>query len=146
MGITELGYVRFGVSDIEAWRSFATDMLGLEVRDDSAETLMLRNDLWHHRIELVKDESDDLLVAGLRVAGPAEFDEVQNTLRDAGVSFELGSASLARERHVLALLSLEDPAGNPLEIFHGPHVDAARPFHPGRAMYAFVPDPGALGI
>ena len=33
-GITELGYVRFGVSDLQAWRNMAGDLLGAEVVDD----------------------------------------------------------------------------------------------------------------
>jgi hypothetical protein len=29
--VTELGYVVFGVSDLAAWRDFATNLIGLEV-------------------------------------------------------------------------------------------------------------------
>ena len=35
MSITELGYVRFGVSDLAAWRSFAEELIGLEVHPES---------------------------------------------------------------------------------------------------------------
>jgi len=35
MSITELGYVRFGVSDLEAWRTFAEEFIGLEVHPES---------------------------------------------------------------------------------------------------------------
>ena len=34
MSITELGYARFGVSDLDAWRSFAEEMIGLEVHPE----------------------------------------------------------------------------------------------------------------
>ena len=44
--ITELGYVRFGVTDIAAWRDFATALLGLQAGDDSEpEQLFLRRRL-----------------------------------------------------------------------------------------------------
>jgi len=146
-GITELGYLRFGVSDLDAWRGFAGEVLGLEVGDDgNAERLYLRTDSWHHRIVLERDGSDDLLGVGLRVAGPEEFRAMQALLNENNVPFETAPAETARDRHVLELLTLTDPAGNPLEIFHGPRVDAHRPFHPGRPRYGrFVTGEGGLG-
>ena len=68
--ITELGYVRFGVSNLEAWRAFASDLLGLEVCDDpNGGRLFMRLDNWHHRIVLEEEQRfDGWLVALL----PAE--------------------------------------------------------------------------
>ena len=55
MSITELGYVRFGVSNLEAWRTFAEEFIGLEVHPESeGDRLYLRLDDWHHRIILDK--------------------------------------------------------------------------------------------
>ncbi len=146
-GITELGYVRFGVSDLEEWRTFASNILATEVVDEGeAGRLYLRTDLWHHRIILEENGADDLIGAGLRVAGVEEFAAMRQCLADAGIAFEQGSAELARERHVLDIMTLEDPAGNPLEIFHGPRIDPHRPFHPGRGMYGrFVTGDGGVG-
>jgi 2,3-dihydroxyethylbenzene 1,2-dioxygenase len=145
--VTELGYVRFGVADLAAWREFATHLLGLEVSDDTEKgRLYLRTDAWHHRIILEQDGSDDLLGAGLRVAGPEEFRAMQDVLRGQAVPFQLADDKLAKERRVLELITLADPAGNPLEIFHGPRVDTHRPFHPGRGMYGkFVTGEGGVG-
>ncbi|MGB0544368.1 MAG: VOC family protein [Longimicrobiales bacterium] len=147
MSITELGYVRFGVSDLAAWRSFAEELLGLEVHPESeGDRLYLRLDDWHHRIILDKDPADDLIGIGLRVAGAQELRDLKQTLREHDVSFEEGSADLARDRAVLELITLEDPAGNPLEIFHGPRVDTHLPFHPGRRMFGrFLTAEGGLG-
>ena len=146
-GITELGYVRFGVSDLEEWRAFAADILATEVVDEGEPgRLYLRTDLWHHRIVLEENGADDLIGAGLRVAGAEEYAQMQRRLSDAGVAFEQGSAELARERHVLDIMTLEDPAGNPIEIFHGPRIDPHKPFHPGRGMYGrFVTGSGGVG-
>ena len=114
--------------------------------ESEGDRLYLRLDDWHHRIILDKDPADDLIGIGLRVAGAQELRDLKQTLREHDVSFEEGSADLARDRAVLELITLEDPAGNPLEIFHGPRVDTHLPFHPGRRMFGrFLTAEGGLG-
>ena len=82
MSITELGYVRFGVSDLEAWRTFAEEFIGLEVHPESeGDRLYLRLDDWHHRVILDRDPIDDLIGIGLRVAGAQEFRDLKQTLK-----------------------------------------------------------------
>ena len=145
--VTELGYVRFGVSDFDAWRVFATEGLGLEIGEDSTdERMYLRLDDWHHRIILEKDGADDLIGIGLRVAGLEEFAGMQESLRKQNIPFEVADEALARDRCVLELMLLEDPAGVPIEIFHGPRVDSHLPFHPGRRMFGkWLTGDGGLG-
>ena len=47
---------------------------------------------------------------------------------------------------MLAVLKLNDPNGNPIEIFHGPEVQYSKPFHPGRRMHGrFKTGSGGLG-
>lgn len=135
--VTELGYVVFGVSDLAAWRDFAANLIGLQVCEVPGEPdrLYLRTDYWHHRVILERNDCDDLLGAGLRVAGVEEFREIQATLKEAGVAFELRDRAFAAQRRVLEVLTLNDPAGNPIEIFHGPRIDPHRPFHAGRPMH-----------
>jgi len=146
-GITELGYMVLGVKSLTRWEDFATEILGLEwVDEGEPRRAYMRMDFWHHRFVVEEDGSDDLVSLGLRVAGPDEFEQMQKTLREAGVSFETCGRALAEERHVLELLRLEDPNGNPIEIFHGPHVQYSKPFHPGRRMYGrFATGTGGLG-
>ena len=143
--VTELGYVRFGVSNMAEWHDFATNIVGLEAVQEG-DTIYLRNDYWHHRIILEADPSDDLIGAGLRVAGAEEFRAMQEVLRNAGVAFQIGGDDLTARRHVLEIMTLQDPAGNLLEIFHGPRVDAHLPFHPARRMHGnFVTGDGGVG-
>lgn len=145
--VTELGYVRFGVSDLAEWREMIETLVGLEIfSEDDDKQLFLRSDIHHHRFELVEDGADDMIGAGLRVAGADEFEAMQRTLKAAGVAFEVGSRELAQARHVLEVMTLRDPADNALEIFHGPRVDAHKPFHPSRRMYGrFVTGDGGAG-
>jgi len=134
--ITELGYVTIGVSDIAAWDDFARQILGVEVvRPEDSSIRYLRMDYWHHRIKLVEDASDDVLVTGLRVAGVLEFRDMAKRLGDAGVAVRIGSQAEARARQVLEVMFLEDPNGYAIEIFHGPLVQYNLPFLPGRRMH-----------
>lgn len=148
MGVTELGYVVFGVSDLGAWREFATNLLGLEAVSVAGEPnrLYLRMDYNHHRIILEEDGRDDLNAAGLRVAGVEEFAQIQRVLREAQIPFEQASRERLAERRVLDLITLKDPADNPIEIFHGPLIQPHLPFHPGRRMHSrFLTGTGGVG-
>lgn len=148
MSVTELGYVVFGVSDLGEWREFATSLLGLEAVSEPGESsrLYLRTDYNHHRIILEQDGRDDLNAAGLRVAGVEEFAAMQANLRASGIAFEQGSPDHIRQRRVLDLITLRDPANNPIEIFHGPLIQPHLPFHPGRRMHShFLTGSGGVG-
>jgi len=132
--VTELGYVGIGVSNPEAWKRFASEMMGMEWVEEGASTT-LRMDYWHHRIAIHKDKSDDLLYAGYRVDDDEALDAMGKQLTQHGVKYKVASEQECDERHVLGLLKLEDPAGVPIEIFHGPEVNHAVPFYPGRRMH-----------
>jgi 2,3-dihydroxybiphenyl 1,2-dioxygenase len=134
--VTELGYVTIGVSDIDAWDGFASQILGLEVvRPTDPKVRYLRMDYWHHRVKLVQDGCDDVLAKGLRVAGILEFRAMHKRLSDAGVNVRIGTAKEAEASKVLEVMFLEDPNGYAIEIFHGPLVAYDMPVHPGRRMH-----------
>ena len=145
--VTELGYMGIGVKDLDTWKHFAATILGWEIVDEGEEDrCYARMDYWHHRIVLHSDPSDDLLYLGFRVAGPEEFGQMHQQLSETGIACRVGSQEEALERHVLEVLKLEDPDGNPVEIFHGPQVEFSKPFHPGRRMHGgFQTGAGGLG-
>jgi 2,3-dihydroxyethylbenzene 1,2-dioxygenase len=147
MAVTELGYLGIGVKSLAQWREFASEILGMEVVDEGEPgRCYLRMDYWHHRLIVDEDGTDDVTVLGLRVAGAEEFLEMQKRLSDAGVPHQVGSRQEADDRRVLELMRLQDPGGNPLEIFHGPLVQFDKPFHPGRRMHGrFKTGAGGLG-
>jgi 2,3-dihydroxybiphenyl 1,2-dioxygenase len=132
--VTELGYLGLGVSDLGAWRDFATEILGMEFLDDDSGA-RLRMDYWRQRIVLHQGADDDLRYMGFRLSGPEAFGAMQRQLTEVGAKFEVASAAEAEDHHVLEMLRLEDPAGVPIELFHGPQVDLHVPFRPGRGMH-----------
>lgn len=145
--VTELGYLGLAVRDLAAWKTFATEIVGLEAFDEGdPDTLFLRMDLWHHRIVLHRSEQDGLAYLGWRVAGETDLDDMATQLEKTGIAFRSGTRAEADARRVLGLLILEDPDGNPTEIFFGPQVDRHKPFHPGRPMFSrFVTGDQGLG-
>jgi 2,3-dihydroxyethylbenzene 1,2-dioxygenase len=145
--ITELGYIGLSVSDIDKWKAFACDVVGMQLVDEGeGDRVYLRMDEWRHRITLHVDGGDDLAYLGLRVAGPHELADLSEKLVTAGVEFRVGGVEEAAERRVMGLLKLADPAGHPVEIFWGPQVDRHKPFHPGRPMFGrFVTGTQGLG-
>lgn len=145
--VTELGYLGFSISDLEAWKAYACGLVGLELVDEGeGDRVYLRLDKWHHRIALQVDGGDDLAYMGWRVPGPVALDEMADKLVLANVPFRVGTAAEAAERRVLGLLKMEDPGGIPVEIFYAPQVDNYKPFHPGRPMFGrFVSDGQGLG-
>src|SRR5271157_3879729 len=90
--VTELSYMGVGVKKVDEWKSFATEILGMELTDEGErDRCYLRMDYWHHRIVLHADGTDDLEYLGLRVAGAEEFGAMQHQLTAAGIAFRVGS-------------------------------------------------------
>lgn len=145
--ITELGYLGISVSDADAWKDYATQVIGLELVDEQeGDRFYLRADHWHHRIVVHTGGVDDYAYAGYRVADQWALEDASEKLEAAGIPFQVGSDALAEERRVLGLITLQDPHGNPIEIFYGPQVDEHKPFHPGRPMFGrFATGSGGLG-
>lgn len=145
--VTELGYMGISVSDAAAWKTYAGDVVGMEVVDDGeGDRFYLRMDSWHHRIVVHVNGHDDLAYLGWRVSGPEALEALAGTLNAANYAFRVASDGEAAERHVLGLIKLDDPGGNPTEIFWGPELMLGKPFHPGRPMYGrFVTGSQGLG-
>jgi len=143
--VTELGYVGFGISNLKDWKQYATEVMGVEWFEED-DTAYLRLDLWHHRIALHQDASDDLLYVGWRVADAQGLIAVKDKLISSGIDCTVASENEANERRVLGLLKLVSPGGIPTEIFWGPQVDAHKPFHPGRPLFGRFKTGDELGL
>lgn len=116
------------------WKDYAAKILGLEVVEEGEKgRCYFRMDNWHHRFIVDEDGTDDLNFLGFRVAGLVEFRQMHKHLTDKGIEVRIGSDKEAAERRVLEVMKLKDSSGFPIEIFHGPQVQADKPFTPAAA-------------
>ncbi|MFG7942720.1 VOC family protein [Streptomyces cacaoi] len=157
-----LGTVRIQVSDIDAWRTFALDVIGFaEGTGPDPDSLHLRMDERPHRLQLVPGDSDKVLAVGWEVRDHLALRRVRAALETAGAAVKDLDEAACTARGVEAGLSCTDPGGTPLEIFCGPALDhsplvtpfGARfvteglglghvvvPVHDSEATYAFYTD------
>lgn len=144
-GITQLGYLGFEVSDIGAWERLLTEVIGLGVAERRADgSLSFRMDGHAHRILVRPGPADDLTFVGWQTSGADAFASLVDLLHSASVDVSLGTAEEASLRKVAAFARFRDPAGVPVEIFHGPEM-AKEPFQSSVARSGFVADDEGLG-
>lgn len=119
--VRQIGYLAFEVSDLDAWEAFGTHVLGLGLVDPRADSgFSLRMDDYRQRFFIDRGPADDLTAIGWEVDDRAALDEIRGRLEAAGHTVEEGTSAEAAARHVEALIRVDDPAGNPNEIFIGP--------------------------
>lgn len=144
--IKSLGYLGLGVKDLDAWESFATQVIGLQSAGRTEDGwLLLRMDEYVYRLALHRDDADDLAYAGWEVADAAGLREVAERLRSIGVEVKDGSPEDVACRRVSDLIRFKDPSGIACEAFCGPMVEFENPFHPVRPISGFVTGAQGLG-
>jgi len=144
MGISQLGYVGIGVSDLAAWEEFATQVLGLEVVSRGADgVLYLRMDDYSYRIALHPTGKDDVAYVGWEVKDTESLREIASRIEASGVPVARPAQEERDRRQVLDLVRIEDPNGVTVELFCGPLIPAA-PFRPTRPISGFKA--GLLGL
>ncbi len=118
LGVSQLAYLVFEVSDLGAWAEFATRLLGFGVTEGQGG-LELRYDERAYRILLQEGPADDLAGLGWQVDDVATLERIAASLQSADVPTSK-DPELARGRRVERLLHFEDPAGNRNELVVGP--------------------------
>ena len=142
--VTQLGYLGLGVKDGDAWKQFATNVLGFQVTTgDDQGTFYLRMDEYHHRF-LIHPGDDDLAYIGWEVPDAQTLQAVAARLEAAGVHVLPGRRDEVDTRRVLDCIKFEDPSGIPTEIYYGPYL-SERPFQPTRPITGFRTGPLGLG-
>jgi 2,3-dihydroxybiphenyl 1,2-dioxygenase len=145
MTITALGYIGLGTEHIEAWRDFATAIMGVQAIDYPDGSLRLRYDEQPWRILVTPAEAPDLFLLGWEVAGPAEMATTIARLAAAGVAVERGSRELAADRDVEDLAVFTDPAGLRCELFWGGRLACRDRFVSPAGVAGFVTGEQGMG-
>ena len=145
MAVSQLAYLGIGVSDMGAWKTFATDILGMQIIERADDgTVYLRMDENHHRIALHPSGEDDVLYIGLQAATTASFEEAKAALRAAGVSVTQGTTAEIAHRRLIDFVKFET-GDLPFELSIGPHTRWDPPFQPARPMSGFKTGPLGFG-
>lgn len=109
--IRSLGYLRIEATDLDKWRGFGVDVLGMTLgRAPSDDMVYLRMDEFPARLIITPGEEDRLLASGWEVAGAGELDAVAQAVPGAKPLDLPG---------VQGAIGFEDPCGNRLEVFWG---------------------------
>jgi 2,3-dihydroxybiphenyl 1,2-dioxygenase len=144
MELTGLGYVGVRAKTLDDWAGYGTRLLGMQIVDRSAKTLALRMDDRRQRVLVSEDGGKGIGFYGWETANAVSLEALAARLERNRVTFKRGDAALAGERRVKDLIVLNDPAGNRVEIFHGPEI-ATDSFRPGRAISGFRTGPLGMG-
>lgn len=145
MGVSQLGYIGIQVPNLDEWRTYATSVLGLEVREPAGPgaPMYLRVDDQHHRLALYPGKEEKLIGIGWEVPTRAGLHDLAKRLQGKGVAVREGTKDEAAARKVAQFYAFKDPHGFPVEIYYGPTMEDA-PFRPGRAHRGF--NCGGLGL
>jgi 2,3-dihydroxybiphenyl 1,2-dioxygenase len=145
MTIGSLGYLGLKVKDPDAWRDFATGVLGMMPGESANGAQRFRLDEQAWRIAVEPGDADDVDYLGFEVAGAAELDAVARRLAEGGVAVGNGDPALIAERGVLGLVSCQDPDGLKLEIYYGATLRTETPFVSPAGVASFVTGAQGLG-
>jgi 3,4-dihydroxy-9,10-secoandrosta-1,3,5(10)-triene-9,17-dione 4,5-dioxygenase len=131
MPVRSLGYLRIGAEDLDAWRRFAGDFIGLEaVAGDNPDAAYFRMDDHPHRLVVNPVGQNRLEAVGLQVGGPEDLAELVAVVEETGTKVTALDQAACRDRRVTEAVGFDDPAGNPVELFWGvalAHSEVATP-------------------
>ena len=142
--LLSLGYVGIRTHDLSAWPAYATNFLGMQQVDRGAGVAAFRMDDRKQRLFVEQAEGEQPRFFGWEVPDAATMDRFGARLERAGICVTRGESGLTDRRGVRGLIAFDDPAGNRLELFHGPQLDPSS-FRPGRAISGFRTGPLGMG-
>ena len=124
MRVQRLGYLVVESTNLDGWRQFATEILGMAVgRRSDDQTLYLRMDDQPFRVAVVAGTEDRLQYSGWQVANRASLERLADDLTRAGVDVERVDNDEVQQRGVGDLVRVTDPGGAALELFCSPVLD-----------------------
>jgi 3,4-dihydroxy-9,10-secoandrosta-1,3,5(10)-triene-9,17-dione 4,5-dioxygenase len=122
--ITSLGYLRLSATDLDGWRTFAGDFLGLmPVAADGDDALRYRMDHYPARLVVSPGPESRMTGMGFEVLNARDLARTVAAVENAGLTVTEGTDAECDERRVTGFARFDDPGGNPVELFYGPVLD-----------------------
>ncbi|MBV1918190.1 MAG: VOC family protein [Sphingomonadaceae bacterium] len=140
-----LTYLVLKTSDQDGWDRFLTQTVGLasgEVVDGQRRYRMDDHD-W--RVGIVEDDAEGIGALGIEYASDHDLDECLDRLSAAKVEFH-EDLELARDRGVLRLVRVDDPAGHRAELVVGRRLAYAPFTSPAGVSNFMTGDQGGMGL
>ncbi|MFM0097359.1 VOC family protein [Paraburkholderia nemoris] len=141
--VRALGYIVVQSADVDAWRGYAENVLGMQSLDATDGALYVKMDERDFRYLIVPGDADRYFASGWELADAAAFDDAIRALEAAGVEPIRASAQETALRRVQAMVWCTDPSGNRHEFFWGVRADFRRFVSP-LGVAGFVT--GAMGL
>lgn len=121
MSVSRLAYIGANAKDLDSWRKYSDEILGLETGLESNDKLLyLRYDDRHHRLSIHAADNDDIAYLGWEVANSNALEAMSALLEGRGIAVQCGNANELADRHVLGLIHFTCPyTGVRMEITYG---------------------------
>lgn len=123
MNIAALGYITIEATDLQKWRNFGTQVLGLMIAADDDKNLYFKLDDYCYRLRVVLGQRDRFQCAGWELSSKNAFLQALEEFQYAGIAAEIGSEKEAQLRRVRNFARFVDPVGRVGEIFYGMPLD-----------------------
>lgn len=121
----DIRYVRIGSEDLDESIRFATQILGLELVGRDKDAVYLRGDDRDHNIVYTRGRSSGQ-VLGFEMKDEAALDAAAAMFEAAGVAVRHGTSDEREQRRVRALITIQDPTGNVIDLVARPAASGPR--------------------
>ncbi len=142
--IQSLSYIVAQVRNLEFWRHYAEEVLGMMTTTEADGTLRVKMDERPFRMLVQEGETDVYLASGWELSSEEDFNAMLKNLEQHGVSYENGSREVCVSRGVQAVATLSDPSGNHHELTWG-HISDCQPFVSPQGVPRFLTEDMGLG-
>lgn len=136
--ILRISHIELNVTDLAASRKFYSELLGLDVTDESKERIFLRamEERSHHCMILARSDTASVAAMGYRVWSEADLDKAEHWFRSKG-----REVSWVERDYQGRTLRTSDNAGMPIELHH--EMERLPTIHQQYARYrGALPEPG----
>jgi len=141
--VQSLGYVGLATPNIDQWKMFAQDMLGMEPNTAPNGSIALKMDEKSYRYLIEPSSKSGLQFMGFDVGEPFRLHQLEKQLTEAGIEVHSTSSEEKQTKKVTDLIWVNDPDGVRVD-FYTDLEEAESPFKPIKPIGGFVT--GELGM